>query len=219
MQTDKQSITVTPPHVKTDGRRTQAERVAESARRLRLALAELIAEQGYERTTAAQIGERAGYSRGMVRDRYGSKEALLEAMHAEYEQLLIGETEKTAAAPGLDRATAGLDRLITLASSAPVLLRAIFILSFEAVGTVDVMRPTVRRWVDALEGQARVWLTAGREDGSMRADLDAEAEARRFLAEAISDGYRWLLDGDDAAYVRHLRWWRGELLARFASSS
>src|ERR1700758_3499185 len=68
-----------PPSVPAK-RRTQTERVAESSERLLLAAAELTAEKGFERTTSAEIGERAGYSRAMVRGRYGSKEALIEAL-------------------------------------------------------------------------------------------------------------------------------------------
>ena len=40
---------------------------------------ELIGEKGFDTTTAAEIGERAGYSRSMVHARYGSKESLLES--------------------------------------------------------------------------------------------------------------------------------------------
>src|SRR5213076_237185 len=76
-------------------RRTQQERVAESAKRLADAAFELIAEKGFERTTAAEIGERAGYSRSMVRDRYGSKEALLESLLAsEFEARLLPATRR-----------------------------------------------------------------------------------------------------------------------------
>jgi hypothetical protein len=71
-------------------RRTQRERTAESTRRLLDAAIELIAEKGFERTTAMEIGERAGYSRSMVRARYGSKEALLESvLRNDYEPLML----------------------------------------------------------------------------------------------------------------------------------
>jgi AcrR family transcriptional regulator len=59
---------------------TQAERVAASDKALLAAAIELIAERGYERTTLALIGERAGYSRGLVTQRFGSKEKLLWAV-------------------------------------------------------------------------------------------------------------------------------------------
>ncbi|WP_347338882.1 helix-turn-helix domain-containing protein [Mycolicibacterium sp. P9-64] len=47
----------------------------ESSRRLAEAAIELIAEKGFSNTTAQEIGIRAGYSRAMVRERFGSKEA------------------------------------------------------------------------------------------------------------------------------------------------
>ena len=58
---------------------TQTQRVEISNRRLIEAAAELIAEKGWEATTAAEIGRRAGYSRAMVHARYGSKDAILDA--------------------------------------------------------------------------------------------------------------------------------------------
>src|SRR6218665_1778714 len=59
-------------------RRTQAERVAESDRRLIEAAIRLIARVGYTHTTLESIGVEAGYSRGLVQHRFGSKERLLE---------------------------------------------------------------------------------------------------------------------------------------------
>ena len=69
---------------------TQAERSAESTQRLLASAITLIAERGFQRTTAAEIGERAGYSRAMVRARYGTKEALLESLlHREFEPMFL----------------------------------------------------------------------------------------------------------------------------------
>lgn len=61
-------------------RRTQKQRVEESARRLADAAVALIAEKGYAATTAQEIGLRVGYSRDMVRVRYGTKEALVDSI-------------------------------------------------------------------------------------------------------------------------------------------
>src|SRR4051812_16911109 len=72
--------------VSTPSRRSQRERVEESSRRLAEAAIELIAEKGFANTTAQEIGIRAGYSRAMVHERYGSKEALLETILADYER-------------------------------------------------------------------------------------------------------------------------------------
>jgi AcrR family transcriptional regulator len=69
-------------------RRSQAERSALSEDRLLDAALQLISERGYDRTTLQAIGDVAGYSRGLVSHRFGSKEgllwALLERMFAQW---------------------------------------------------------------------------------------------------------------------------------------
>ncbi|MCW2785534.1 MAG: transcriptional regulator, TetR family [Marmoricola sp.] len=59
-------------------RRTQAERRAESERRLIEATAELIVERGVEGTSLADIGRRAGASHAAVNHRFGSKDELVD---------------------------------------------------------------------------------------------------------------------------------------------
>ncbi len=54
-------------------RRAQADRRAESTRRMLRAAIALIASNGAKGATLAQIGEAAGYSRGLPAERFGSK--------------------------------------------------------------------------------------------------------------------------------------------------
>ncbi|HEY6574325.1 MAG TPA: TetR/AcrR family transcriptional regulator [Mycobacterium sp.] len=61
----------------TEPRRTQEERRSEAERRLLSAAAELIAETGPSGVTLANIGERAGYSRGLATHHFGSKGAMM----------------------------------------------------------------------------------------------------------------------------------------------
>lgn len=60
-------------------RLTQAERRANSEQRLLTAVMEILNEEGFTAATFDRISERSGYSRGMVRERFGSKEAFVEA--------------------------------------------------------------------------------------------------------------------------------------------
>jgi AcrR family transcriptional regulator len=62
----------------TPARRTQRERRTEAERRLVEAAAELVAESGPAGVTLARVGERAGFSRGLVAHHFGSKAALME---------------------------------------------------------------------------------------------------------------------------------------------
>jgi AcrR family transcriptional regulator len=61
-------------------RRTQAERRDQSERLLLKAAAELIVERGITAATFENIGARAGYSRGLATQKFGSKQGLIEAL-------------------------------------------------------------------------------------------------------------------------------------------
>ncbi len=201
---------------KTDRRRTQGERSAESAERLRMALAELVIRQGYERTTAAEIGEHAGYSRAMVRERYGSKDALLFALHEDYAALLLGgETEESGT--GLEQIMAGMDRLRALAEANPTLLRAIFIVSFEGAAEGHVMRPVVSGWLEALGTRAEEWLGQGRRDRSVRKDVDVAEVVEQFLVEAIGMSYRWVLQPRSTDFGPAIERWRSRVAGEISA--
>jgi AcrR family transcriptional regulator len=173
--------------------RSQQVRAVESTRRLLDAAIELIAEKGFERTTAIEIGERAGYSRSMVRFRYGSKEALLESLlRNEYEPLLL------AAAPegldGLGRALNALSRICTAAQTQPALLRAFFTVCFETVGPIEQLRPWLTDWLSRFEAEVRSGLREGIQDGSVDAHVHPELEAQRSVAVGLGVGFRWTLE-------------------------
>src|SRR2546421_5577858 len=127
-------------------RLTQRERVAESAARLLEAAIELIAEQAFDRTTAAEIAERAGYSREMVRVRYGSKEALLESIFGSEldRRLLPAEDEDLT---GLAWMLSRVDHVLGVLEDEPQLMRAFCVMSFEAAGPVPALRPWYSRWL------------------------------------------------------------------------
>lgn len=187
----------------TTARRSHAQRQVEAEDRLTQALAELIAEQGYERTTAAQIGERAGYSRAAVRDRYGSKDALLVAVHARYERLLLGGPDVPPPATILEF----MDRVEAFAREHPEWLRALFVVSFEAVGASTQFAPVVKDWVRTLEQVATGMLARQQADGTVRAEVDAPLVAGRLLDEAIGHAYRWTLGGGSADYAQYIHEW------------
>ncbi|WP_166908364.1 TetR/AcrR family transcriptional regulator [Mycobacterium sp. DL440] len=61
-------------------RRSQEQRRGEAERRLITAAAELVGELGPSRVTLANVGERAGYSRGLATHHFGSKGALMQRL-------------------------------------------------------------------------------------------------------------------------------------------
>lgn len=62
------------------GRRSHAERTAETRARIMKAVVETIAELGFQRTTAAEIARRAGVTWGAVQHHFGGKEGILVAV-------------------------------------------------------------------------------------------------------------------------------------------
>jgi len=64
----------------TEPRRTQEDRRVEAEHRLLAAAAELIGELGPSGVTLANIGERAGYSRGLATHHFGSKGAMMQRL-------------------------------------------------------------------------------------------------------------------------------------------
>lgn len=66
--------------IKCAPKKTQEERRSEAECALLDAAEVLIAEQGIVQTSLSQIGERAGYSRGLVNHHFGTKDALVDRL-------------------------------------------------------------------------------------------------------------------------------------------
>ena len=176
-------------------RRTQRERSAASASRLLDAAIELIATQGFAATTQADIGTRAGYSRAMVRERFGSAEALLDALferlvdnwHLQVAPLLEGLTGPEALAVGLELFR---DRL----RERPQEARALFVLQFEAAGPTRSLRDRVAAVNRALTASVATALRDGQAEGTVREDIDPETAAIDWVAQFRGANFLWLVD-------------------------
>ena len=170
---------------------TQAERVAQSDRALIDAAIDLIAERGYDRTTLALIGEKAGYSRGLVTARFGNKEKLLWAVIREmldrWSTHSFGERVDKVGVPALQ---AILSAYLDACDKAPNRIKAYYALLREADGPVPAVRETIRK----LHASERAHIAALIRAGNVRADIDADAEATAFLGVMRGVTMQWLLD-------------------------
>jgi AcrR family transcriptional regulator len=191
--------------------RTNQERTEESTLRLLRAAIELFAEKGYERTTAAEIGLRAGYSRNMVRDRYGSKEALLQSLFEAFGQHLLPALRRERAGSGLAHLLSQLDDLLHSVEQEPEVMRALIVLTFETPGALSKFAP----WFDALiaryQREVAEHLAFGQSDGSVRADLNPAREAESFVSYAIGLCFRWALQRESYDFAAEIRAWHGRL--------
>lgn len=167
---------------------TQAERVAASDRALLDAAIELIAERGYDRTTLALIGEKAGYSRGLVTQRFGTKENLLWAV---IKQMLDRFSTQNLHERGEKTGVAALQGILTTyldaCDRAPERIKAYYALLREADGPVPAVRDAIRTLHETERAQIAALVT-------QFVDVDPDAFATEFLGVMRGVTMQWLLD-------------------------
>jgi AcrR family transcriptional regulator len=197
---------------------TQPERVEISSRKLARAAAELIIEKGWEATTAAEIGRRAGYSRAMVHARYGSKDAVLDAIFMrEYVAQLSPDLDPEA--NGLRHALAHLDRIGQLAAEDPELLRAMFVAAFEAVKSTSALRPhSLGQLVVGMQ-KVEAGLKKGISDGSVQPDVDVKRAVNDISSAVYGIAYLWLVLSDGYDLKNELKCLRARLIRDYGSTA
>jgi AcrR family transcriptional regulator len=195
---------------------TQPQRVETSNRRLIEAAAALIAEKGWEATTAAEIGRRAGYSRAMVHARYGSKDAILDAF------LLDGHVQRLLPAPqpgatGMENAVAHFHRIEEMYAQDPDFLRAMFVMTFEAVKASSPVRTLLQTWFERGVDAVETGLRTGVADGSARPDIDVERAVNDISAAAFGIAFHWIVMPERYDLAKELDFSRTRIIADYGS--
>ena len=195
---------------------SQPQRVELSSRRLVEAAAALIVEKGWEATTAAEIGRRAGYSRAMVHARYGSKDAILDAFFLhDYVRDLSPEPDPKAS--GLAEAVGHFDRVRHLFAEDREFLRAMFVAAFEAVKSTSPLRPRVQAWLTRGIDRVETGLRRGLVDGSVRADTDVDRATADVSAAIFGAAYLWTVSGQRYDLDRELCYLRDRFIRDYGS--
>lgn len=156
---------------------------------------ELIGEKGLEKVTLRAVGERAGYSRGLVNYHFGSKEELLrkaarELMRAWSRQVLEPAVGARVGADALRGVLTAHLELLRRARDA----RAYYTLIYAALGPMPELREEVAAAHAELRKRMADWIAAGIEAGSVGADVDAEQQAIVFYGAVRGIVYQWMLD-------------------------
>lgn len=199
-------------------RRTQAERVAESDRRMLEAAMRLIATHGYTQTTLESIGVEAGYSRGLVQHRFGSKDKLLEALIAkiasDYRERLLPRLRGLS---GLESLEAEIDSYLEGMDKPSVSSRAFFVLMLESIGPAPQVKHAFAdisvRWHQALARQ----IVKGQEKGQIRKDVDADMEAQLLIAAVRGLRLQSMLSPESSNISRAITALKRDLRRRFAA--
>lgn len=174
---------------------TTQKRTEVSTRRLLEAAAELIGEQGYERTTLVAIGQRAGYSHGLVTQRFGSKDGLLHALVHRLTTEWASEQldPRLDGDPALEGVTVMLTEIRESVARDPGMVRALYALMFEAV-RIPALHDDMVALHRRLRSRVCDSVLTARSRGQVRPDVEPDAFAGLVISTLRGASYQWLLD-------------------------
>lgn len=177
-------------------RRSHAERREEAERRLLEAALEIVAKRGSVRMTLAEVGEAAGYSRGLPAHRFGSKAGLVHALAGYIGERFAEQRKKAPATPaGLDAILANINFYFSRKGGAWTPTRALLVMMTESC-----MEPAsdLRKEVAAYNRNALAWfeqhIRIGIEQGDIAPDTDPETTAVIMLGAMRGVMLQWLVD-------------------------
>lgn len=192
-------------------RRTQAERTEESGQRMLEAGIKLIMEHGPQKMTLKEVGELAGYSRGLASYRFGSKEGLLQEilmvgrLHWASElQRFVGDKQ------GLEALLASLDAFKAFLCHASDHYRVMLILWYESIGHPSPLTSKLKTHQAAQRRDVRRWVEQDIAAGNATPGLDAEQFAAAFCALVYGTAYQWQVNPNsfdiESLFAEHSRW-------------
>ena len=178
--------------------RTQSERSQESSRRMLDAATQLIADQGFTRTTIPQIAKKAGYSHGLVNQRFGSKSEMIQILANEFQGYFTFEQLAPAieGRSGVDALVATIEAYIDAISQSGSLGRAYY----ELLGESVVLVPEIHEiFVGAdvrLRALVEQTIRSAIESDEIPSDVDPPAIAALVVAILRGVSMQWVLNSD-----------------------
>lgn len=176
------------------GRRTQAERSETSRRRLLDAAFDLMIERGSLRFTLSDVGERAGYSRGLPSQVFGSKTSLMQDL---VQHLITVSLELPSIVNETDGFEAVLNRVSAILEAPPAQKRislTLQVLIAEAHHGNSPLRGAVASLARISAGYISKNLRIGIAAGDVRPDINPRAQAVLVMAAVHGALRQWLID-------------------------
>jgi len=172
-------------------KRTQVDRreAAESA--LLQAAISLISDRGVKGTTLAEVGEAAGYSRGLAAHHFKTKDRLLQAtaeyVHERYVDLLAAKKAR----PGLETIVQIVELSCTMRSVE--VARAVYLMQKEAFFNTSGLRDVFKKYNRAALQRIENEIRAGVANGEIKKAANPKAEAVILLALIRGIRAQWIL--------------------------
>jgi AcrR family transcriptional regulator len=179
-------------------RRSHAERREEAERRLLDAAMEIVARRGTVRMTLAEVGEAAGYSRGLPAHRFGSKAGLVQALAGHIgERFGQQRQSQPALAPGLAAIVGNIHFYFSRQGDAWMASRALLVMMTESC-MAQQPGSDLRAVVAAYNRSALAWfeqhIRTGIALGEMAPGTDPAITAVILLGAMRGVMLQWLVD-------------------------
>lgn len=180
-------------------RRTQAERREEAERRLLDAAIEIVARTGTVRLTLAEVGEAAGYSRGLPAHRFGNKAGLVRALAAHINERFLEQIRAAPARePGLDTIRGHVSLYFSRGERHWTNTRALLVMMTEGFMGDAQMKADLTEYNRAAMAFLERHIRIGIERGEVCPDADAANTAMMILGAMRGVMLQRLIDEDIA---------------------
>ena len=185
-------------------RLTQAERTGISDNRMLEAAVELIVDRGPAATSLKEVGLKAGYSRGLAGQRFGSKDKLFSFVLRQVGDSWLAQLKQsTHQQTGLAAIHDALDEHYEFCVEAPSQVRAFYTLWFESVNAGSELTEIIGNIHNRRHQDVFAWIMTDSAVGE-RIKSNADAIAGQFCASVIGIVYYWLANPSDLKETRKL---------------
>jgi AcrR family transcriptional regulator len=171
-------------------RRTQQERRAATERRILDAAVHLIASSGSSAVSLADVGEAAGYSRGIVTHQFGTRDEMLRQVVRYAQQSFVPpETD----ARGLELLLVTVDAYLGYLMAETPAGRAFLLMWGEAAAPDSSLRPIFAERDAWFRDLLRDYIGEGVREGSIRAGTDPDAAAMAVMSQLRGIGLELMI--------------------------
>lgn len=177
-------------------RRTQVERRTEAEQALLQAAVRLFASKGIDQTSLAEIGEEAGYGRGLVNYHFGSKAVLVERLAELAQRAFVEDLVDLGAGHELETLLAIVDSYLALIRPDSTKARAFFTMWGAALPRDAALRPVFAVADARFRADVTTLVRAGQDARTIAAEVDPLGFAVTFVGLLRGIAAEFLVDPD-----------------------
>ncbi|HEX3450803.1 MAG TPA: TetR/AcrR family transcriptional regulator [Isosphaeraceae bacterium] len=175
-------------------RRTQAERRQETEQALLAAATRLFARIGIDNASLADIGEEAGYSRGLVNHRFGSKAAFVERLAGDSQTAFIDALDQSHPSGEIATLFQVIDTYLDRVSEESTASRSFFVMWGAALPSSSALRPIFMADDARFRNGIEAIIRTGQAKGRIESTVDAKSFAVAFVGLLRGVGAQYMID-------------------------